>query len=127
VGHFGKLGLDFLKKQTTSSISSLRPVSKTGSNKATNEIFVDICEKLSILCNSSGYIINSSIDGYIQMKSYLAGNPELRIALNDDLIVGRQEGMAGRLVLDDCNFSECVDTKSFGASKLLRIKPPEGK
>ena len=48
VGHFGKLGLDFLKKQTTSSISSLRPVSKTGSNKATNEIFVDICEKLSV-------------------------------------------------------------------------------
>jgi len=126
VGHFGKLGLDFLKKQTTSSISSLRPVSKTGSNKATNEIFVDIFEKLSILCNSSGYIINSSIDGYIQMKSYLAGNPELRMALNEDLIVGRQEAMAGRLVLDDCNFNECVDTKAFGSSKVLRIKPPEG-
>ncbi|RYD99664.1 MAG: hypothetical protein EOP50_04185 [Sphingobacteriales bacterium] len=48
------------------------------------------------------------------------------MALNEDLIVGRQEGMAGRLILDDCNFNECVDTKAFGSSKILRIKPPEG-
>lgn len=60
------------------------------------------------------------------MKSYLAGNPELRIALNNDLIVGRQEGSNGRLILDDCNFNECVDTKAFETNKLLRIKPPEG-
>lgn len=79
-----------------------------------------------MLFNVSGYVINSSIEGYIQMKSYLVGNPELRIALNEDLIVGRQEGLTGRLVFDDCNFNECVDTKAFGSSKVLRIKPPEG-
>lgn len=50
-----------------------------------NEIFVDIFEKLSVLFNSNGFIINSSIDGVIQMKSYLQGNPELRLVLNDDL------------------------------------------
>ena len=60
------------------------------------------------------------------MKSYLAGNPELRIALNDDLVVGRQEGGFGRVVLDDCNFNECVDTSAFATSRVLRIKPPEG-
>lgn len=60
------------------------------------------------------------------MKSYLQGNPELRIALNDDLIIGRQEGVTGRVILDDCNFNECVDTKNFATSKVLRIKPPEG-
>jgi AP-4 complex subunit mu-1 len=30
-------------------------------------------------------VINSSIDGVIQMKSYLQGNPDLRLVLNNDL------------------------------------------
>jgi len=60
------------------------------------------------------------------MKSYLAGNPEIRIALNDDLVIGRHGGIAGKVILDDCNFNECVDTKAFATSKVLRIKPPEG-
>ena len=54
-----------------------------------NEIFVDIFEKLTVLFNANGLVINSSIDGVIQMKSYLQGNPELRLVLNDDLVVGR--------------------------------------
>lgn len=36
-----------------------------------NEIFVDILERLTVLFNSNGYILNSEIDGCIQMKSYL--------------------------------------------------------
>ena len=49
------------------------------------EIFVDIYEKINILFNASGYIINSSIDGCIQMKSYLNGNPALKLILNEDI------------------------------------------
>ena len=44
---------------------------------------------MTVLFNSNGYIVNSAIDGFIQMKSYLLGNPELRLAFNDDLVVGR--------------------------------------
>ena len=33
--------------------------------------------------------MNSSIDGCIQMKSFLAGNPELRLSLNEDLVIGK--------------------------------------
>lgn len=36
-----------------------------------------------------GYILTSEIDGTIQMKSYLSGNPEIRLALNEDLGIGR--------------------------------------
>jgi hypothetical protein len=36
-----------------------------------------------------GYILTSEIDGTIQMKSYLSGNPEIRLALNEDLSIGR--------------------------------------
>lgn len=36
-----------------------------------------------------GYILTSEIDGTIQMKSYLTGNPEIRLALNEELSIGR--------------------------------------
>ncbi|KAG9137441.1 hypothetical protein Leryth_020635 [Lithospermum erythrorhizon] len=36
-----------------------------------------------------GYILTSEIDGTIQMKSYLSGNPEVRLALNDEVSIGR--------------------------------------
>lgn len=71
-------------------------------NKA-NEIFVDIYEKINILFNSSGYIINSSIDGCIQMKSYLNGNPALKLMLNEDIAMA-EANTTGTVILDDCNF-----------------------
>jgi len=92
-----------------------------------NEIFVDIFEKLSVLFNQNGTIINSSIDGVIQMKSYLRGNPGLRLVLNDDLSVGKGAvGPPGSVVLDDCAFHECVDTRDFDTLKTLAITPPDG-
>ncbi len=39
--------------------------------------------------NRNGYLANSAIEGCIQMKSYLKGNPALKLALNDDLVLGR--------------------------------------
>lgn len=92
-----------------------------------NEIFVDIFEKLSVLFNSNGSIINSSIDGVIQCKSYLRGNPGLRLVLNDDLVVGKNtHGPIGSVVLDDCAFHESVDTRDFDTLRTLAINPPDG-
>jgi AP-4 complex subunit mu-1 len=72
-------------------------------------------------------VINSSIDGVIQMKSYLHDNPDLRLVLNNDLQVGRSiAGPTGSITLDDCNFHECVDLKDFEAMKTLVINPPDG-
>jgi len=59
------------------------------------------------------------------MKSYLFGNPPLKLALNDDLVIGKGSGVSG-VILDDCNFHESVNTAEFEMSKLLRIKPPDG-
>ena len=44
-----------------------------------------------MLFNASGYVINSGVSGCIQMKSYLHGNPQLRLALNENLVVGEQD------------------------------------
>jgi AP-4 complex subunit mu-1 len=51
---------------TISSTAIQRPLSQiTDKKNMKNEIFVDIFEKLSVLFNSNGYVINSSIDGVI--------------------------------------------------------------
>ena len=66
------------------------------------------------------------------MKSYLQGNPELRLVLNDDLVVGRNNvvggggAQLGTVVLDDCNFHECVDLRDFESMRTLTIQPPDG-
>ena len=58
------------------------------------------------------------------MKSYLQGNPELRLVLNEDLVIGRQNiggGSFNAVVLDDCNFHECADLRDFETMKTLTI------
>ncbi|XP_020100461.1 AP-4 complex subunit mu [Ananas comosus] len=99
------------------------------------EIFVDIIEKISVTFSSSGYILTSEIDGTIQMKSYLTGNPEIRLALNEDLSIGRNGSSiydyhsssgGGTVVLDDCNFHESVHLDSFDIDRTLTLIPPDG-
>ncbi|KAF2298739.1 hypothetical protein GH714_026357 [Hevea brasiliensis] len=100
------------------------------------EIFVDIIEKISVTFSSSGYILTSEIDGTIQMKSYLTGNPEIRLALNEDLSIGRGSGRSvydyrssygsGAVILDDCNFHESVRLDSFDLDRTLTLVPPDG-
>ncbi|KAH8091495.1 hypothetical protein JL720_5802 [Aureococcus anophagefferens] len=80
-----------LSAKTTPSTSVHKPIAggkssvMGGARSDKNEIFVDILERLTMLFSPSGAVVNSTIDGCIQMKSYLSGNPELRLALNEDL------------------------------------------
>jgi AP-4 complex subunit mu-1 len=120
------------------SIFSFRPTFLTNSapysavqrplagKKNKNEIFVDIYEKVTALFDVKGYLINSGIDGCIQMKSYLQGNPQLKLALNEDLVIDKSGGNYGSAALDDFNFNECVNTSEFNDFKILTISPPEG-
>lgn len=61
---------------------------------------MDVIEKVNMLFNASGYLINSSVDGYIQMKSYLHGNPNLKLSLNDDLVLaGNNNNTSANVVI----------------------------
>jgi len=121
-----------MNPKTTPSTAVDKPISfkdkKKGSQK--NEIFVDIYERVSVTFNSNGGILNSSIDGTIQMKSYLAGNPELKLALNEELVIGKQshapQGGYGVIEVDDCNFHECVKLNDFDSLRILSFVPPDG-
>ena len=101
------------------------------SQKQKNEIFVDILEKLNVVFSNNGYILNSSIDGCIQMKSYLAGNPMLRLALNEDLVIKSADPNSNNanyasVALDDCNFNDCVNLSEFEHTRTLSFIPPDG-
>jgi len=111
----------------SSLVSSLAGVG-SGRSRHKNEIYVDIIEKLTVLFNAQGHIVNASIDGSIMIKSFLAGNPELRLALNENLVIGRDRvsGGYGALVLDDCNFHDSVRLDEFENSRTLHFLPPDG-
>ncbi|EQC42179.1 hypothetical protein SDRG_01018 [Saprolegnia diclina VS20] len=99
--------------------------------KSENELFCDILERLNVVFSSSGQMLNASIEGKIQMKSYLQGNPELRLALNEDLVIGagnhRPFGNTyNQVILDDCNFHECVQLDEFERDRVLTFTPPDG-
>eukprot|EP00271_Cylindrocystis_brebissonii_P005862 TRINITY_DN18200_c0_g1_i2.p1 TRINITY_DN18200_c0_g1~~TRINITY_DN18200_c0_g1_i2.p1 ORF type:complete len:465 (-),score=75.64 TRINITY_DN18200_c0_g1_i2:341-1735(-) len=117
-------------------------VSNDPPGRKREEVFVDIIERLSVTFSSSGYILTSEIDGTIQMKSYLTGSPEIRLALNEDLGIG-PNGTAGfvgggggefggagvgtgMVLLDDCNFHESVQLESFDVDRTLTLVPPDG-
>jgi len=128
------LNLPQWNPRTVPSNAVHRPVGPTqneSSRSKKNEIFVDILERITVLMNASGFVVNSAIDGSIQMKSYLQGNPELKLALNEDIIIkgqslGGVSGGYGAVVLDDCNFHECVDLAEFSDLRTLSFYPPDG-
>jgi AP-4 complex subunit mu-1 len=114
-------------KSSKSSEATKKPISQvTDQKNKKNEIFVDIFEKLTVLFNSSGSLINSSVDGCIKMKSYLKNNPELKLVLNDEISVGRSSNYSGGSIIDDCNFHQNVNTKDFENQRTLYINPPDG-
>jgi len=112
-------------------IGSVNTKGRSVNSNQKNEIFVDILERLNVIFSNNGYVLNSTIDGCIQMKSYLAGSPELRLALNEDLIIGKgnsgPNGQSyGSVVLDDCSFHDCVNMTEWEHGRILSFYPPDG-
>ena len=111
------------RTSTISGESTKRPITSEGKSK--NEIFVDLIEKVTALFNANGSLINFGVDGCIKMKSYLRGNPELKLVLNDEVSIGGS-GYSRGSTIDDCNFHPKVNTREFQNNKTLYITPPDG-
>ena len=99
-------------------------VTKMTTKNVTNELFVDVVETMKVTFNSSGNVINSEIDGKIQMKSYMAGNPIFKMSLCDNIVLNSNQDYG--IKLDDVNYDPCVNYENFEFNKTLSIKPPNG-
>ncbi|KAK9947034.1 hypothetical protein M0R45_012471 [Rubus argutus] len=130
----GPAAIFMAKRMPVTTISKSVVANERGGRKR-EEIFVDIIEKLSVTFSSSGYILTSEIDGTIQLKSYLTGNPDIRLALNEEVSIGRDGGSthdygssfgSGPVILDDCNFHESVHLDNFDIDRTLALGSTDG-
>ena len=114
--------------KTMSSKAVHKPISLRDAGSGKNEIFVDVIDRISATFNANGQVRTFSIDGSIQMKSYLSGSPELHLALNDNLVIQGMGGSSGygMIELDNVNFHECVQLDKFEQEKMLVLEPPHG-
>lgn len=48
-----------------------------------NEVFLDVIEKLNMLVSHQGNVIKSEIAGFIRVRCFLSGMPELKLGIND--------------------------------------------
>ncbi|MES1918832.1 hypothetical protein MHBO_000732 [Bonamia ostreae] len=82
------------------------------------------------MVNEHGKVIQSEINGVIKMKSYLSGMPELKLGLNDKIMVSRNASKkvspAKGVELDDIKLHQCVRLSRFESDRTISFIPPDG-
>lgn len=108
-----------------------------------NEVFLNANEKISILVSRDGSILKSYVDGTVDLTTHLSGMPVCQFGLNDSLSVefgddlsGEVEDFAnkkaipkaaaGRVMLEDCKFHQCVSLDKFNKDRVIKFVPPDG-
>jgi len=99
----------------------------------TNEIFVDVIEKVSLLVSAAGKVLDACVNGNIMMRVYLSGMPECKIGFNDKVSV-ETENRAGTnavrtgssIEVDDMVFHQCVKLSNFANDRAIAFTPPDG-
>lgn len=119
-----------LEQMSTSSNASNRPLVKSRSHQELheNEVFVDIVERLIVHMKADGSVFSFQVNGSIELKSFIYFNPDIRLGLNEDLIVKThsKDAYATGIYLDQYNFHECVNTENFEKNRVITIHPPQG-
>ncbi|XP_064602806.1 AP-4 complex subunit mu-1-like [Liolophura sinensis] len=98
-----------------------------GSTK--NEIFVDVIERMNTVIGPNGTVMRSEVNGSVNMRSFLAGNPSIKIAVNEDLIINQDKSSSGygsHVQLNCCTFHPTVKLDDFEESRILVVQPPAG-
>ncbi|CAG8531377.1 533_t:CDS:2 [Acaulospora colombiana] len=73
--------------------SSNRPI--TLRDEKNSEVFIDVVERVVASFASNGMTVQAEINGAIQVKSYLQGNPEISLGLNSNIVLGRDSEITG--------------------------------
>lgn len=104
---------------------------KEGIVHAKNEIFLDVVEKLNLLVSSNGTVLRSEVMGALKMKSFLSGMPELKLGLNDKIVMeARNRSAASKSAksvdMEDIRFHQCVRLSRFENDRTISFIPPDG-
>ncbi len=114
--------------KTTPGATANKPITEEGAN---NEIYIDLLENMTVLFGANGNLLNSELEGVVKIRSFLKGNPELRLGLNEDISLSSAARdlnyrTSGGIWLENCAFNEIVNTSAWDADRALIFKPPEG-
>ncbi|XP_057804297.1 AP-1 complex subunit mu-2-like [Salvia miltiorrhiza] len=94
----------------------------------TNEVFLDVVEKVNLLVNSNGQIIRSEVNGALKMQTRLSGMPECKLGLNDRVLMEsqNQSSRVKAIDLEDIKFHQCVRLARFENDRTISFIPPDG-
>jgi len=97
-----------------------------------NEVFLDVIESVNLLVSANGNVLRSEIVGAIKMKVFLSGMPELRLGLNDKILISdvlfesTGRGKSKSVELEDVKFHQCVRLSRFDNDRTISFIPPDG-
>ncbi|KAH6770606.1 Clathrin adaptor complexes medium subunit family protein [Perilla frutescens var. hirtella] len=94
----------------------------------TNEVFLDVVERVNLLVNSNGQIIRSEVNGALKMQTRLSGMPECKLGLNDRVLMEaqNQSTRVKAIDLEDIKFHQCVRLARFENDRTISFIPPDG-
>jgi len=85
-----------------------------------------------------GQVLSAHVAGRILMKSYLSGMPECKFGINDKIVMESKgtkilddsgpRTASGKpvVVIDDCQFHQCVKLSKFETEHSISFIPPDG-
>jgi AP-2 complex subunit mu-1 len=85
-----------------------------------------------------GQVLSAHVAGKVVMKSYLSGMPECKFGINDKIVMeAKGKGISGAgddparsgkpvVVIDDCQFHQCVKLSKFETEHSISFIPPDG-
>ena len=82
-----------------------------------------------------GQLLSAHVAGKIVMKSFLSGMPECKFGINDKIVMDTkgkvntdEQVRAGKpvVVIDDCQFHQCVKLSKFETEHSISFIPPDG-
>ncbi|KAK2959518.1 putative AP-2 complex subunit mu [Blattamonas nauphoetae] len=100
-----------------------------------NEMYIDIIEQVDLLVSSRHTILNAEVNGQINLRVHLSGQPECIFGFNDKLFMDKHNDLSQRAVrrgrgfqleLDDIQFHKCVKLGRFNADRTIAFVPPDG-
>ncbi len=126
-GDANKVEKKVLAEGVTGMLTGATPWREEGIKHKKNEVFLDVIEKLNLLVASNGTVLHSEILGTVKMKSYLSGMPELKLGLNDKILMQNRGRTRGKAVeMDDIRFHQCVRLSRFESNRTISFIPPDG-
>ncbi|KAL8290504.1 hypothetical protein RQP46_002762 [Phenoliferia psychrophenolica] len=98
-----------------------------------NEVFLDVVESVNLMVNATGKVVRSEIQGAIKMRCFLSGMPELRLGLNDKVMLETSGKSTRKKVveMEDVKFHQVSSTSTPSFTTLpwhrtISFIPPDG-